>query len=117
MEKTREALVVDLTDAIAKIKKLESEKRVNYIRAIKSFGDKYSKEELETKELNELETIYDAGRRFYGDTVEVETEIIPMSTKMSKDTKIEIERIDFSRIFEDTNKDFDMSNLKIKTGK
>lgn len=108
---------VQLEDTMAENKKLKDEKRVNFIRAIKSFGDKYSDEELEAKELIELETIMDAARRF-GANEEVNTEIIPMATKMDKNTKVGIERIDFSMAFADVNEAFNMSNFeKIKTGK
>ena len=112
-EKTREALIVELADAHSEIKKFKDEKRLDYIKQIKRFGDKYSDEELESKDLESLKTIHDAVSRFYDElnTKDDEVEKIPMRTKIRKDHRPE-ERIDFSKTFEDVNEQFNMSGIR-----
>lgn len=100
---TEETLLKELNDAKEKIKKLEDFKRKYYIKAIKNFGNKYSDEELATEDLEGLKKIADACAR-YSDgefVLEPATEVVD-----------EVERIDFSRVFEDVSKDFNMTKFK-----
>lgn len=97
-----------------RIKELEDRERIRLIKSIKKFGDKYSDEELEDKELKSLIEIEDAVSRFAPS--EEKPNVLPIAPKegkeeMEKELKKDSERIDFSRVFEDVNKEFNMSNL------
>ena len=110
---SNEELVIKLADAEKKIKDYEEKERINYIKVIKKFGNKYSDEELAKIDLKTLEIVYDAGCRFYDDVADpsLKPEILPLGTKMKKDTDIPY-RIDFANVFEDVAKEFDMSKIK-----
>ena len=108
-----ESLKKDFEDAQAKIKIFEEKERVNFIKVIKKFGDKYSDEELEKMNLKSLEDTAEAVVRFAPS--ETKTEVIPVANKGDKkEMEKELdksERIDFSRVFEDVNKEFNMSGI------
>lgn len=103
----------ELSDSRDRVKKFEEKERLNYIRQIKKFGDKYSDEELNAEDLNSLEKIADAVSRFAPSTEKPTT--IPVAPKDDKkglekelgDTK----RIDFSNVFEDVNKEFNLEGI------
>jgi hypothetical protein len=106
-----EELLQELEDARKKIAKYDEERKSNFIRAIKKFGDKYSDEELEEKDLETLEIVYDACKRFSDIAIEPEIPTpLPMGNKI--DEKEIPTRIDFARIWEDVSKDFNMEGLK-----
>ena len=98
----------------SKIKELEDRERIRLIASIKSFGDQYSDEELESKKLNALIEIEDSASRF-APSVE-KPNILPVAPKddkkkMEEELKKDSERIDFSRVFDDINKDFEMDRF------
>jgi len=102
-----------LSDAISKKEKAEEIIKRNYITAIKKFGDKYSDEELEPKTLENLKEIADAVSRFAPSTKK--PDIVPIAPKDDKD-KMEdnldkAKRIDFSRVFDDVNKEFNLEGV------
>ena len=104
--------LIDSKDS--KIKELEDKERIRLIKSIKSFGDKFSDEELEVKNLDSLIEIEDTVSRFAPS--EEKPNVLPVvpkedKEKMEKELKKDSERIDFSRVFEDTNKDFEMDRF------
>ena len=109
----------DFADARAKIKIFEEEKKKNYIKDIKKFGDKYSDEELEEMNLKSLEDTAEAVSRFAPSNEKAET--IPIAAKPAKEEmKKELDegkRVDFSTVFDDVNAKFNMSKLKSETKK
>jgi len=109
-----EDLTVKLEDAFGKIKELEKKKKLNYIKVIKKFGDKYSEDELLKEDLKSLEKIADAVSRFAPS--EEAPDMIPVGNKDDK-KKLEDEigkgkRIDFSTVFDDVKEGFNMSGLE-----
>ena len=105
---------LNLADAEKRIEELESKIKDNYIAIIKRYGDKYTQEELEKEDLESLETIIDAVRRFMPSDERAEViPITPYRDEKKPDHTV-IKRIDFSRVFEDVAKEFNMSNLKVK---
>lgn len=97
-------------DAIRKLKEYEEKERLNFVELIKKFGDKYSDKELESKKLEELKVIADACSRF---TPSMDRpDVIPMGGRMKEDTIPEGKVIDFSRVFEDVNKQFNMGKFE-----
>jgi len=100
-----EKLLKELADAKVKIAELESFKRRNLIAEIKKFGNKYSEDELIEKGSDILEEILDAVRRF-GDSSSAT--VLPIAAR----PEIE-EKVDFTTVFEDVNKEFNMKNIKI----
>lgn len=97
-----------------RIKELEDRERIRLISSIKKFGDKFSDEELKVKNLNSLIEIEDAASRFAPSEEKPDT--IPIAPKndkdeMEKELKKDSERIDFSRVNDDINKDFEMSRF------
>jgi iron-sulfur cluster repair protein YtfE (RIC family) len=108
-----EELRKELSDAVMDIKKYQEKERQNFIKAIKKFGDKYSDEELEKKNLESLEEIADAVSRFAPS--DEKPDKIPVAPKDDKkkleDELDETKRIDFSNVFEDVNKEFDLKGL------
>ena len=105
-------LLQKLNDAEARIKELEDEKRVRYIKAIKRFG-KYSDDELENEDLKTLEVIADAVSRF-APSME-EPELLPMPDKVltRKEVRAATEKRDrdLESVFADVNAEFNMTNL------
>ncbi len=107
----------DLIEKLENAKKLNdslaSELRENYIAKIKKFGDKFSDEELEAKNLNSLKEIADAVSRFAPS--EDKPEVIPVAGKDDKkkmeDEIGKEERIDFSKVFDDVRSEFNMQGL------
>lgn len=102
-----EALKVILTDAKEIIGKYEEEKRMSLIEKIKKFGNKYTDEELQTKDIDTLNIIADAFSKFEPSMEEPDK--LPMKGADSKDKmeeKIKGKRIDFSKVFDDVNKEF-----------
>jgi hypothetical protein len=103
----------ELADAKAGKEKAEKIVRQNFIKAIKRFGDKYSDEELESKELKTLEEIADAVSRFA--PTEEKADIIPVAPKDDKkemeDQVGKKERVDFSHVFDDVNKEFNLEGM------
>ena len=114
---TNEELTEMLKVADSKIKSFEEKERINYIKIIKKFGDKYSDQELEKKDLKDLEVIVDACSRFHDiseDKSKDKPETIPIGHKTPKeDLKVE-GRIDFANAFADVSEDFDMGGVKVK---
>ena len=108
-----EVLKKDFADAEAKIKVFEEKERLNYIKIIKKFGDKYSDEELEKKDLKSLEDTADAVTRFAPS--EKKPDVLPKGNKTDKkkleDDLDEGERIDPFSVYEDVNKEFNLSGL------
>ncbi len=108
-----EDLKLKLEDASSKIKQFEEKERQNYIKVIKKFGDKYSDEELQKEDLQSLEKIADAVSRFAPSTKE--PEVLPVAAKGDKeemeDNLEKGKRIDFSKVFDDVKKEFNMSGL------
>ena len=104
------ALSSKLEDATEVIKKFEEEKRKNLISEIKKFGDKYSDEELEIKDLEILKEIADAVSRFApSDESPDKLPVAPKDDKKKMEDELgKTERIDFSKVFEDVNKEFNM---------
>ncbi len=104
-----------LEDAVKRINDLEDEKRINYMKVIKSFGDKYSDKELEEKTLEQLEIIYDACERFAPSTEK--PNLLPLG-KHNRDKSYEQAEkrenglIDASSVFDDVAKEFNMSKIK-----
>jgi len=123
---------------------LEDWKRMNLIQAIKKFGDKYSKEELEVKDEKTLEVILDSCIRssniswtsfidsYFGDEptdlepdIKPDTKPIiePIAEPIDEETvkeveefkKIPAQKIDFASAFDDVSKDFNMVNIKIRS--
>lgn len=108
-----EKLAKDFADAKASIKAFEEKERASLMIKIKKFGDKYSDEELLKEDLKGLEKIADAASRFAPS--DKSPEIIPVAPKgdkdeMEKDLK-DAERIDPFSIYDDVNKEFDLSGL------
>jgi len=108
-----EAIRKELSDAITQKDHVEAIVKQNFIKAIKKFGDKYSDEELKVKDLKTLEEIADAVSRFTPSDEKPDT--LPVAPK---DDKKELEkelgdtkRIDFSRVFDDVNKEFNMTGM------
>lgn len=102
-----EELKVELEDAKGKIAKFEEEKRKNLIKKIKSFGDKYSDEELDAKDLSTLKIIADAVSKF--SPSEQKPEVLPVPPQADKEKiaeELKGKRIDFSKVFDDINKEF-----------
>lgn len=121
-------------------KDLEDWKRLNLIKAIKKFGDKYSKEELEVKDEETLETILDSISRYVNifdsdDTKTVEPDlepdakpdtkpiIEPIAEPIDEETvkeveefkKIPAQKIDPTNAFADVSNEFNMSKLKFRS--
>lgn len=97
-----------------RIKGLEDRERIRLIKSIKSFGDKFSDEELEVKKLDSLIEIEDAVSRFAPS--KEKPDVLPVAAKddkekMEKELKKDSERIDFSRVNDDINKDFEMDRF------
>lgn len=111
-----EDLRKELSDANSKVTKFEEKERLNYIKAIKKFGDKYSDEELKDKKLPELEVIADAVLRFLPSDEKPDTiPIAPKDDKEELEKKLgDAKRIDFSNVFEDVNKEFNMTGLDMR---
>ena len=89
------------------ISKYEEKERLNLISKIKKFGNKYSDDELQKKDIDTLNIIADAFSKFEPSTEEPET--IPIKGQDSEEElkkKVEGERIDFSKVFDDVNKEF-----------
>ena len=107
-----ETLREDLTLADSKIKVFEEKERLNYIKIIKKFGDKYSDEELEKKDLKSLEDTADAVTRFAPSNEKTET--VPMGSKTPKEEIVKTKHIDFSRTFDYVRSEFDMGSIKTK---
>ena len=109
-----ETLKVDFEDAMKKIKVFEEKEKLNYIKVIKKFGDKYSDEELKEMDLKSLEDTADAVSRFAPSNEKAET--IPVVGKSDKEEmKEELgtgKRIDFSQVFDDVDKEFNMTAYK-----
>jgi len=78
-----EALKVIITDAKEIIGKYEEDKRMDLISKIKKFGNKYTDEELQKKDIDTLNIIAE-----------------------EMEEKIKGKRIDFSKVFDDVNKEF-----------
>lgn len=100
-----------ISDAKEMIGKYEEKERLNLIQSIKKFGDKYSDEELQDKDIPTLEIIADAVSKF--SPSEDKAEVLPVAgkddkEKMEDNLEEKVERIDFSRVFEDINKEFNM---------
>ena len=112
MTELENKLRVELSDALGKIKEFEEKERLNFIKLIKRFGDKYSDEELnKIEDLKILESIADTASRFAPSNDK--PDVIPGGgkpdkKKMEDDLKKGVERIDFTKIFEDVNKEFNM---------
>jgi hypothetical protein len=110
-----EALKGKFDDAVTKIKEFEEKERLNFIKLIKKFGDKYSDEELEKiEDLKVLESIADAVSRFAPSNDK--PDVIPVSgkpdkKKMEDELEKGVERVDFTKVFDDVNKEFNMSGL------
>lgn len=107
MKSENEDLITKLEDAVKVIKQFEEEKRLDLIKKIKKFGDKYTDEELQKKDVNTLKIIADAFSKF--EPSMEEPEVIPIKggdSKEEMEKKIEGEHIDFSKVFEDVNKEF-----------
>ena len=108
-----EVLKKDFADAEAKIKVFEEKERLNYIKIIKKFGDKYSDEELEKKDLKSLEDTADAVTRFAPS--KEKPDVLPKGNKTDKkkleDDLDEGDRIDPFSVYEDVNKEFNLSGL------
>ena len=103
----------EFEDAMTKIKEFEEKEKLNYIKIIKKFGDKYSDEELIKEDLKSLEKIADAVSRFAPSNED--PEVIPVVAKPNKE-EMEKEldkgkRVDFSTVFDDVNKEFNMCGL------
>lgn len=102
-----EDLKIELTDAIKKIKQFEEEKRLDLVKKIKKFGDKYTDEELQKKDLETLKIIADAFSKFKPSNED--PDVLPLKGQDSKEDlekQIEGESIDFSKVFDDVNKEF-----------
>lgn len=103
----------ELSDAKEMVTKYQEKEKLNFIKAIKKFGDKYSDEELKVKTLENLEEIADAVSRFAPSDDKPDT--LPVAPKDDKekleDELEETKRIDFSNVFEDVNKEFNLSGL------
>lgn len=110
---TNDELMQMLKIADSKIKVFEEKERINYITVIKKFGDKYSDEELEKKDLKSLEAIADAVKRFVPSDEKPEIVPIVSNKLLVKEAKGASERIDFTSVFDDVAKDFNMSKIKI----
>ena len=112
-ESELEEIRKELNDANSIITKFNEEKKANFITAIKKFGDKYSDEELEAEDLKSLEKIADAVSRFMPS--KEKADVIPVAPKDDKkkleDELEENKRIDFSNVFEDVNKEFNLIGL------
>jgi hypothetical protein len=102
-----EELKVSLADAKELLAKFEEKERLALIQKIKKFGDKYSDEELQNKDIDTLNIIADAFSKFKPS--EEPAEPLP---KKGQDSKEEMEEelkgklIDFSKVFDDVNKEF-----------
>lgn len=102
-----------LEDAIKRINKLEDKVKINYIKQIKKFGNKYSDEELEKVDLESLETIMDACSRFvYSDENPEIIPITPPTKPKQRPTGEVFEKVDFGAVFDNVAKDFNMSNIE-----
>ncbi|KKM92027.1 hypothetical protein LCGC14_1222510, partial [marine sediment metagenome] len=102
-----EELKVGLADAKSLLAKFEEKEKLNLIKSIKRFGDKYSDEELQNKDIDTLNIIADAFSKF--EPSNEEPDKIPMKGGDSKEDlekKIKGERIDFSKVFNDVNEEF-----------
>ena len=108
-----EELRKELEDAATSIKEFEEKEKLNYIKVIKKFGNKYSDEELKEKNLKSLEEIADAVSRFAPS--EEKPDMLPVGNKTDKkklEDDLELgERIDPFAVYEDVNKEFNMSGL------
>jgi len=109
-----EKLLKELADAKVKIAELESYKRQNLIEEIKKFGNKYSDDELIAKDSEILEEILDAVKRYAKRTEAVSDNIpiVPDEKVMPTSHKI-----DFAHVFDDVLKEFNMTNIKMKSKK
>lgn len=103
-------LIVELADATRKIEKLEDYKKFNLVTAIKRFGNKYNDLELESKSVEELENIADACSRF------MDEDLHELSPPVREEVR-KIKRIDFSRVFDDVAKTFNMTSFYDKDEK
>lgn len=107
LKSENESLREKLNDAEKRIKVFEEKERQNFIKQIKKFGDKYSDEELSQEDLKGLEKIADAVSRFAPSTKK--PDVLPVEPKDDKEDLTEkVERIDFSRVFDDVNKEFNL---------
>ena len=80
---------------------------MDLITKIKKFGNKYTDEELQEKNIETLNIIADAFSKF--EPSNEEPDKIPMKGADSKEEleeKIKGKRIDFSKVFDDVNKEF-----------
>ncbi len=113
-ESELEELKVKLNDANVLIGQFEEKEKLNHIKTIKKFGDKYSEEELLKEDLKSLEKIADAVSRFAPS--DAKPDVVPVAnkddkTKLEDDVKKGGKRIDFSKVFDDVKENFDMSGI------
>lgn len=103
-----EELKTKFEDALKTIEEFKEKEKLNLIKKIKKFGDKYSDEELQKKDLNTLHIIADAFSKF--EPSSEKAEVLPLAGQDSKEEleeKLkEEEHVDFSKTFEDVNKQF-----------
>ena len=112
---TVDSLLIELQDAKAKIAEYEEKERINYIKVIKRFGEKYTDKELGEKDLKDLKIIADACERYCPSTEN--PDILPMPKKRPSYEEAKKKHdglVNFSSVFDDVSAQFDMTKIKTK---